>query len=97
MTSASPRYGKRGGGSLCGLAILSVYLFPVPALRPPVSDCQARVLFVSESGVCRSVLALSAMQRLLTQHGLTDCVECDAKVCGAGVEGVGASQGCVCI
>ena len=47
------------------------------------------MLFVSESGVCRSVLALSAMQRLLTQHGLTDCVECDAKVWGGGVEGVG--------
>lgn len=28
------------------------------------------------------------MQRLLTQHSLTECVECDAKVWG-GVQGVG--------
>ncbi|GAB4821620.1 hypothetical protein N2152v2_008666 [Parachlorella kessleri] len=39
----------------------------------------ARVLFVSESGVCRSVLALAFFQDLIRQHGLESQVIADAK------------------
>lgn len=37
-----------------------------------------RVLFVSESGVCRAVLAAAAFTASLEAHGLAGAVECDA-------------------
>ena len=39
----------------------------------------ARVLFVSESGVCRSVLAQALLRRALHVRGLDDSVECEAR------------------
>ncbi|KAK9844195.1 hypothetical protein WJX81_007742 [Elliptochloris bilobata] len=39
----------------------------------------ARVLFVSESGVCRSVLAQALLCRTLAARGLGDQVECEAR------------------
>jgi protein-tyrosine-phosphatase len=39
---------------------------------------RARVLFVSESGVCRAPLAAALLDHFLAKHGLTDLVECEA-------------------
>ena len=39
----------------------------------------ARVLFVSESGVCRSVLAQALLRGALHARGLDDSVECEAR------------------
>jgi hypothetical protein len=41
-----------------------------------------RVLFVSESGVCRAVLAAACFSSILQQHGFSDRVECVSRVCG---------------
>ena len=40
----------------------------------------ARILFVSESNVCRSPLAVAAMQALLQGSDLAQLVECESKV-----------------
>ncbi|KAK9800329.1 hypothetical protein WJX73_003149 [Symbiochloris irregularis] len=39
----------------------------------------ARILFISESNACRSVLAQAIMERLLQQHNLADSVKCESK------------------
>ncbi|KAK9816561.1 hypothetical protein WJX72_002020 [[Myrmecia] bisecta] len=39
----------------------------------------ANILFVSESNVCRSVLAQAIMQQLLDEAGLAHCVHCESK------------------
>ena len=39
----------------------------------------ARLLFVSESGVCRSVLAQALLRGALAARGLADSVECEAR------------------
>ena len=44
------------------------------------SSCTAaRVLLVSESGVCRSALAAAALRALAERHGLAGEVECDSR------------------
>ena len=43
------------------------------------SDTTARILFVSESNVCRSVLAEAIMRRLLQERGLAQEVSCESK------------------
>lgn len=40
----------------------------------------ACILFVSESNVCRSLLAEVVMKQLLQEHGLTELVICESKV-----------------
>eukprot|EP00798_Chlamydomonas_sp_ICE-L_P031885 gene31884-6187_t len=40
---------------------------------------KARLLFISESNVCRSVLAESIMRELVQIHGMEDLVECASK------------------
>lgn len=48
-------------------------------LEEQSSRRHARVLFVSESNVCRSVLAEAVMNELLQQRGLQDAVQCESK------------------
>ena len=43
------------------------------------SDTTARILFVSESNVCRSVLAEAVMRQLLQDRGLSEEVTCESK------------------
>jgi len=40
---------------------------------------KARILFLSESNVCRSVLAEAAFNKLIEEHGLSEVVECQSK------------------
>ena len=48
-------------------------------LEKQSSRTQARVLFVSESNVCRSVLAEAAMNELIKQRGMQNEVQCESK------------------
>ena len=43
------------------------------------TDTSAKILFVSESNVCRSVMAQSVMRQLLQDRGLAEHVACDSK------------------
>ena len=51
------------------------------------SRTYAKILFVSESNACRSLLAQALMEHLLQKHHLSDAVKCESKVrevcCGA--------------
>ena len=61
----------------CGLIWISERLSPVPL--------QARLLFVGESNVCRSLMAEIIMRRIIAEKGMGDVVECESKVRASGL------------
>ncbi len=54
----------------------------------PSAAAQAHILLVSESDVCRSVLAAAALRRLLAEAGLAEAVVVDTCVSRAHVTGL---------
>jgi protein-tyrosine-phosphatase len=57
----------------------------LPGLNHVHGLMQVRILLISESNVCRSVLAEALLRRLLKEQGLQEEVVVCAKVCSQGV------------
>jgi hypothetical protein len=58
------------------------------------TDSSAKILFVSESNVCRSVLAVAVMQQLLQERGLAGRVTCSSKGTRCRTSPCSASSAC---